>query len=98
MCSRRAFGGSPSFKQGELHRPLFRSLATRLQPIRHLFDRGFIGFEDNGNVIISPVAHRPSLERMGIEVRDTLNVGSFTAAQRHFLEYHRDVMLPRSAR
>ena len=26
--------------------------------IDHLFDRGFIGFEDNGELIISPVAHR----------------------------------------
>ena len=27
--------------------------------IDHLFDRGFIGFENNGALIISPVAHRP---------------------------------------
>jgi HNH endonuclease len=33
--------------------------------IDHLFDRGFIGFEDSGTLIISPVAHRPSLQRMG---------------------------------
>jgi ferredoxin len=30
------------------------------------FDPGFIGFEDSGRLIISPVAHRPSLQRMGI--------------------------------
>jgi hypothetical protein len=36
--------------------------------IDHLFDRGFIGFEDNGKLIVSPVAHRPSLQRMGIDV------------------------------
>lgn len=35
--------------------------------IDHLFDRGFIGFEDNGKLIISPVTHRPSLRRMDIE-------------------------------
>jgi predicted restriction endonuclease len=35
--------------------------------IDHLFDRGFIGFEDNGELIVSPVAHKPSLRRMGIE-------------------------------
>ncbi len=35
--------------------------------VDHLFERGFIGFEDSGDVIISPVAHLPSLERMGIE-------------------------------
>ena len=37
--------------------------------IDHLFDRGFIGFEGNGNLIVSPVAHRLSLERMGIDTR-----------------------------
>jgi len=37
--------------------------------IDHLFDRGFIGFEDNGKLIISSVAHRPSLQRMGIDCR-----------------------------
>jgi len=35
--------------------------------IDHLFDRGFIGFQGNGDLIVSPVAHRPSLERMGID-------------------------------
>ena len=34
--------------------------------IDHLFDRGFISFEDTGNLIVSPVAHVPSLNRMGI--------------------------------
>jgi predicted restriction endonuclease len=31
----------------------------------HLFDRGFISFEDSGVLIVSPVAHVPSLNRMG---------------------------------
>jgi hypothetical protein len=66
--------------------------------IDHLFDRGFIGFEGNGSLIISPVAHRPSLERMGIEVRGPVNVGTFTAGQREFLEYHRDRVLLKAAR
>jgi hypothetical protein len=61
--------------------------------IDHLFDRGFIGFEGNGNLIISPVAHRPSLERMGVDTRHPVNVGGFTTGQRHFLEYHRDMVL-----
>jgi hypothetical protein len=34
--------------------------------IDHLFDRCFIGFEDSGRLVISPVAHLPSLQRMGI--------------------------------
>ena len=47
--------------------------------IDHLFDRGFIGFEDDGRLILSPVAHRPSLQRMGINVTAPTNVGSFTS-------------------
>jgi hypothetical protein len=66
--------------------------------IDHLFDRGFIGFEGNGNLIISPVAHKPSLERMGIETKRVVNVGSFTEGQRHFLEFHRIAVLLQSAR
>ena len=50
--------------------------------IDHLFDRCFIGFEDSGKLIISPVAHRPSLERMGIDVKGTVNVGGFTTGQK----------------
>jgi hypothetical protein len=65
--------------------------------IDHLFDRGFIGFEGNGNLIISPVAHRPSLERMGIETSQTLNVGSFSEGQKHYLEFHRDMVLLKSS-
>ena len=66
--------------------------------IDHLFDRGFIGFEGDGRLIISPVAHKPSLVKMGIEVSGEVNVGQFTAGQRHFLEYHRDLVLLKTAR
>src|SRR5215469_9827436 len=52
--------------------------------IDHLFDRGFIGFENDGSLIISPVAHRPSLERMGIDTQSVVTVGGFTAGQREF--------------
>jgi putative restriction endonuclease len=61
--------------------------------IDHLFDRGFIGFENNGALIISPVAHRPSLQRMGIDVTRTINVGSFTSGRKQFLEFHRNSVL-----
>lgn len=61
--------------------------------IDHLFDRGFIGFENNGELIISPVAHRPTLERMGIETSKIVNVGPFTEGQRRFLEVHRESVL-----
>src|SRR4030095_7741061 len=61
--------------------------------IDHLFDRGFIGFEDSGRLIISPRAHLPSLERMGIETREAVNVGGFTDGQRKFLDFHRTAVL-----
>jgi putative restriction endonuclease len=65
--------------------------------IDHLFDRGFIGFEDSGDLIISRVAHRPSLQRMGIETGKIVNVGGFTEGQRKYLDFHRISVLLRAA-
>jgi putative restriction endonuclease len=65
--------------------------------IDRLFDRGFIGFDNSGTLIISPVAHRPSLQRMGIETQGLVNVGGFTEGQRAFLEYHRNMVLLKTA-
>ncbi len=64
--------------------------------IDHLFDRGFIGFEDDGRLILSPVAHRLSLQRMGINVHEPTIVGSFTSGQKTFLEFHRQSVLLQS--
>lgn len=66
--------------------------------IDHLFDRGLIGFEDSGTLIISPVAHRPSLQRMGVETERVVNVGGFTEGQQAFLDFHRNSVLLRAAR
>jgi putative restriction endonuclease len=66
--------------------------------VDHLFDRGFIGFEDSGDLIISPVAHKPSLDRMGIETRQSVNVGTFSEGQRKFLDFHRNYVLLRVER
>lgn len=64
--------------------------------IDHLFDQGFIGFEGNGELLISPVAHLESLARMGISPDHKRNVGTFSSGQRSYLEYHRDEVLLRS--
>lgn len=61
--------------------------------IDHLFDRGFISFEDKGRLIISPVAHLPSLRKMGVTTDEPLNVGAFSEGQRRFLDYHRNSVL-----
>lgn len=64
--------------------------------VDHLFDRGFISFEDSGRLIVSPVADRTSLDRMGIP-REDFYVGDFSSGQRHYLEFHRDAILLKSA-
>ena len=66
--------------------------------IDHLFDRGFIGIEGDGRLIISPVAHRPSLQRMGIDTNNVVNVGGFTSGQKGYLDFHRNAVLLRSVR
>jgi len=66
--------------------------------IDHLLDKGFISFENSGELIVSPVAYKPSLEQMGVATDRVVNVGSFTEGQKHFLEYHRDEVLLRAVR
>jgi putative restriction endonuclease len=66
--------------------------------IDHLFDRGFISFENSGKLIISPVAHAQSLQRMGVATDGTVNVGHFSEGQRRFLEYHRSSVLLMTSR
>jgi putative restriction endonuclease len=61
--------------------------------IDHLFDRGFISFEDSGVLIVSPIANVPSLNRMGVETNRIVNVGTFTQGQKQFLDYHRESVL-----
>lgn len=57
--------------------------------IDHLFDRGFISFENNGELLVSPVAHKDSLNKMGIATNKVVNVGGFDGIQKEFLEFHR---------
>lgn len=57
--------------------------------IDHLFDRGFISFENNGDLIVSPVADKPSLVKMGVVVNEKVNVGHFSEGQKNFLDFHR---------
>jgi putative restriction endonuclease len=59
----------------------------------HLFDRGFISYEDSGLLIVSPVAHPPALNLMGVATDCIINMGTFTEGQKQFLEYHRESVL-----
>lgn len=60
--------------------------------IDHLFDRGFISFEGNGRLLISEVAHKESLRRMGVPVDEIKNVGDFSEGQKQYLDYHREYL------
>jgi HNH endonuclease len=60
--------------------------------VDHLFDRGFISFENDGELLISPIVHRESLRRMGIPSDERRNVGGFTEGQRRYLEFHREAV------
>ncbi len=55
----------------------------------HLFDRGFISFEDGGEVMVSPVADVVSLRRMGLDTEHPPRPQAFNDDQKHFLTYHR---------
>ena len=55
--------------------------------IDHLFDRGFISFEGNGELLVSTRMEPEVLDAWSIEL--PRNVGTFNVDQRHFLEHHR---------
>ena len=59
--------------------------------IDHLFDKGFISFEGNGNLILSSQLDSSVLDKW--HINKNINVGSFRNEQQQFLEYHRDVVL-----
>lgn len=65
--------------------------------IDHLFDRGFISFGDDGEVLVSPVADKDSLPRMGVTCESRIFAGRFNNDQKHFLDYHRKEIFLKSA-
>ena len=62
--------------------------------VDHLFDRGFISFEDSGDLIVSPVAELVSLEKMGVLASSPMKK-AFNTDQRHFMDFHRKEVLLR---
>jgi putative restriction endonuclease len=52
----------------------------------------------SGRVIVSPVAHRPSLQRTGIETKQVVNVSGFTSGQKHFVDFDRKSVMLQSVR
>lgn len=60
--------------------------------IDHLFDRGFISFEDSGETLISPIADLDSLQRMGVNRVTLPRSQGFNLDQKHFLAHHRSTI------
>ena len=58
--------------------------------VDHLFDRGFISFKNNGDLLISSVVNIDMLHSWGIFIS---NVGVFNKKQCEYLEYHRENIL-----
>lgn len=59
--------------------------------VDHLFDRGFISFEGNGDLIVSEEMEAEVLDAWAIVV--PRNVGVFNVDQQHFLSFHREHVL-----
>ena len=59
--------------------------------IDHLFDKGYISFEQNGKLLFSNQLDRSVLEKWSLS--KGTNVGPFRKEQHVFLEYHRDIVL-----
>ncbi len=78
------------WRESDNRERLFEGNGLLLTPtIDHLFDRGFISFENNGELLISPVSHEESMNKMGIITDRVVNVGSFAPPQKEFLQFHR---------
>ncbi len=59
--------------------------------IDHLFDKGFIAFENDGSVILADVADRESMKKMGVVGVDTPNrLPALASGKKNYLEWHRE--------
>ena len=58
--------------------------------IDHLFDKGYITFEADGTMLISPHVSSEQLRLLGIDVNREHNVGPFSEAQEAYLTHHRN--------
>lgn len=56
--------------------------------VDHLFDRGFISFQDSGGILVSKELNPKILNQWAIT--SSQNVGDFKSGQCEYLEYHRD--------
>jgi predicted restriction endonuclease len=58
--------------------------------VDHLFDRGFISFQDSGGILVSKELNPSVLEKWSISAGK--NVGEFRPGQISYLAYHREMV------
>ena len=63
--------------------------------VDHLFDRGYISFADNGDILISKYLDPDVLNIWGISISQ--NVGKFSDKQKAFLEHHRSFVFEKKS-
>jgi hypothetical protein len=56
--------------------------------VDHLFDRGYISFQDDGCILVSPLLDSSIL--LAWNINKNLTVGLFNSIQKNYLAYHRD--------
>lgn len=61
-----------------------------------LFDRGWITFEDGGALVRSNQLPNDVIDRIGLDLKQGRNCGSFFEEQKKYLEYHRNAVFERS--
>jgi hypothetical protein len=64
----------------------------------HLFDRGWITFGDDGALIRSEELPTSVIERIGLNLKNGRDCGSFGTDQKKYLEFHRNVVFERAFR
>lgn len=57
--------------------------------VDHLFDRGWISFEDSGRLMRSGDLPDPIVKALGLRLTTSRRYGSFTQAQQGYLDFHR---------
>jgi hypothetical protein len=55
-----------------------------------LFDRGWISFEDKGQLIVTSELPADVRTKIGLKLRQGRNCGLFTTRQQSYLKFHRE--------
>lgn len=62
--------------------------------IDHLFDKGFISFENDGSILLADIANRDTMVKMGVIGKSVpTNIGKIRDGQKNYLDWHRESIL-----